>query len=253
MTSAHSVQAEWDYTTLAAHYDRRADYAEEAINEIIALTCPHPSRPIAEIGAGTGKLTKLLLTRGFAVHAVEPNHAMRHAGIRNTAGRDVTWTAGTGEETGLPGAAYDLAAFGSSFNVVDRSRALVEVSRILRPRGWFVCLWNHRDLLDPIQARVEAIIRQWLPHYDYGERRADQTAVICESHLFEPPVVIERAVAHTMAVGDYVDAWRSHATLMRQAAGAFDSIVRAIADSLVDRTVITVPYTTRVWCARHRR
>lgn len=252
MNNVHRTQAPWDYTELAAHYDRRADYAESAIDEVVARTSPDRRLPVADIGAGTGKLTKLLIARGFAVHAVEPNDAMRRIGIANTEGRDVRWINGSGEHTGLPDHAYDLAVFGSSFNVMDRPRALSEVHRILRPGAWFACMWNHRDLQDAVQARIEAIIRARIPDYEYGSRRDDQTAIIQASGLFEEPILIEKSVVHTTAVDDYVDAWRSHATLRRQAGGAFDQIVRLIAESLAGSSIVAVPYTTRVWCARRK-
>ena len=253
MTSVQKAEVSWDYTELAAHYDRRADYADDAIREVIALATPDRSRPLADIGAGTGKLTKLLLAHGFAVDAVEPNEAMRRIGMANTEGREVRWVNGSGERTGLADRAYDLALFGSSFNVMDRPRALVEMDRILRSGGWFGCLWNHRDLGDPVQGRIESIIRDSIPGYEYGNRREDQTSVIEESRLFEPPVLIERSFVHASTVEDYMDAWRSHATLRRQAGDAFDQIVARIAESVAGSAAVTVPYTTRVWCARRRQ
>ena len=253
MSSAQSQQGAWDYTKLAADYDRRADYSDAAIDEVVALARPAPERPVADIGAGTGKLTKLLLARGLAVHAVEPNDAMRAIGVANTEGRRVRWSNGSGEQTGLAADAYDLALFGSSFNVTDRPLALREVHRILRPEGWFGCMWNHRDLADPLQARIEAIIRESIPGYDYGSRREDQTAVIAASGLFEPAVLIDRGFVHASSREDYVGAWRSHATLQRQAGGAFEGIVARIGDAIGASEVVNVPYTTRVWCARRRR
>jgi len=47
-----------------------------------------------------------------------------------------------------------------------------------------------------------------------------------------------------------MDAWRSHATLQRQAGAAFPVIVSGIEAALKGRSKVDVPYTTRVWCAR---
>lgn len=244
---------QWDYSALAGHYDKRADYANEAIDKMLDVTRPDRTRPIADIGAGTGKLTKMLLARSYTVCAVEPNDAMREYGIRNTAGSPVRWITGTGEQTGLPDASFDLVTFGSSFNVTDRPRALREVARIARPRGWFACMWNHRDLDDEVQRLCEKIIRKWIPEYDYGSRREDQTEVICASGLFEEPIRVEHLVVHEITLHDFVDAWRSHATLQRQAGEAFDAIIRDIENALCKRGTIDVPYTTRLWCARLTR
>jgi len=253
MSALPHPPVEWDYTALAAHYDKRADYADSALQAMLELTGPSRQRPVADIGAGTGKLTRCLLARGYPVCAVEPNGAMREIGIRNTAGGRVAWSAGTGEETGLPGDAFDLVAFGSSFNVTDRQRSLAEAHRLLRPGGWFACMWNHRDLANPLQALCEQVIRRHLPRYDYGSRRQDQSAVIRASGLFEEPRLLEGGIVSRLSVEDFVEAWRSHGTLQRQAGEAFERIVEEIREALADRAQVAVPYTTRIWCARRAR
>lgn len=242
----------WDYTELAKHYDKRGDYSDEAIDELLAIARPDRGTPIADIGAGTGKLSRPLLGRGYQVLAVEPNAAMRECGIRNTKGQPIKWSVGTGEHTGLADHCADLVTFGSSFNVTDRKATLTEVARIARPRGWFACMWNHRDLDDDVQRLCEKVILEHLPSYQYGSRREDQTDVIRESGLFEEPRAFEGRTVHAMPLGDFMDAWRSHATLQRQAGAAFLVIVRDIEAALAGRSKIDVPYTTRVWCARLR-
>jgi ubiquinone/menaquinone biosynthesis C-methylase UbiE len=183
------------------------------------------------------------------VFAVEPNDAMREIGIRNTGGGAATWSVGTGEETGLQSNAFDLVTFGSSFNVTDRARTLAEVARILRARGWFACMWNHRDLDDPLQAACERIISEAIPGYDYGTRREDQTAVIRASGLYEEPTTIEGRIDNEISSEDFMTAWKSHATLQRQAGARFDEIIGKLEQLVATRTRVTVPYTTRIWVA----
>jgi ubiquinone/menaquinone biosynthesis C-methylase UbiE len=250
VTSESQPKVSWDYTDLAATYDKRADYAGEAIAQLLELAKPDPARPVADVGAGTAKLTKLLLAAGFEVHAVEPNAAMRAHGVENTAGGRVTWSVGTGEATGLADSTYDLVTFGSSFNVTDRAATLREVVRILRPRGWFACMWNHRDLEDPIQAEVEGLIRAAIPGYSYGSRREDQTEVIRASGLFEDSTRITGRIDNEIATADYVEAWRSHATLQRQAGEGFLPLVEKISAALAEKETIVVPYTTQMWVAQ---
>jgi SAM-dependent methyltransferase len=245
-------KVEWDYTSLASHYDKRADYAGGAIDQMLSLTKPDRARPVGDIGAGTGKLTKLLLERGYAVLAVEPNDRMREIGIENTRGKPATWSVGTGEETGLQSNAFDLVTFGSSFNVTDRARTLVEVSRLLKTRGWFACMWNHRDLDDPLQAACERVISESIPGYEYGTRREDQTAVIRASGLYDEPVTIEGRINNEISREDFMIAWKSHATLQRQAGSKFDDIVGKLERLVTDHTNVVVPYTTRIWAARKR-
>lgn len=238
---------EWDYTERAAAYDRRAEYSGQALDRLVASI--GAGARLAEIGAGTGKLTVQLLRRGFTVDAVEPNDAMRVFGIRNTSGLPVTWRDGTGERTGLPDASYEAALFGSSFNVVDQAATLREVSRILRPKGWFGCMWNHRDLDDALQRRIEALIVRHIPGYDYGKRREDPSQVIVDSSLFGPVQAIEDAFVAHFDRKDFIEAWRSHATLARQADGQFAAIIDEIA-AIIPTSPVAVPYVTRIWFAQ---
>jgi SAM-dependent methyltransferase len=239
----------WDYSALAAHYDRRAGYAAAAIDYAIASMHLSAGDEVADVGAGTGKLTRPLAERGIRVHAVEPNEQMRALGIRNTEGLGVAWRQGTGEQTGLGDGCVRAVSFGSSFNVVDQSAALRESRRIVEPRGWFCCLWNHRDLDDPLQARIEDAIGSAIPGYDYGSRREDPTAVLAASNLFADIQPFSFEFSETMTREAAMDAWRSHGTLARQAGPAFAAILDTI-DALLILDTIDVPYTTRGWYAQ---
>lgn len=245
----------WDYTHLADAYLKRPQYAESAINALLRLAEVEPGVAVCDVGAGTAHLTLLLAARGLRVTAVEPNDAMRSNGIRRTAHlENVTWHDGTGEATGCPDHGFRLVTFGSSFNVTNRPLALQESVRILEPGGWFACMWNHRDLEDPIQARIESIIQERVAAYAYGTRREDQTEVIRASGLFGPVHALEGQVIHRQTPEDCIEAWRSHATLARQAGDDFASVVDAIAAYVnsLGSGPLEIPYTTRLWTAQVR-
>lgn len=243
----------WDYTNLAATYTQRPAYAPRAIDLIVAKAGTDKPR-VADVGAGNAHLTVDLLARGCVVDAVEPNEAMRTIGIERTQGGTVTWHVGVGEETGLESRSYDLVTFGSSFATTDRLLALRETARILRDRAWFTCIWNHRDLDDPIQQEVEAIIRRRIPGYGYGVRREDQAPVIQESGLFEEPETLRERVVHQVPVEDWLSAWRSHGILESQAGDQFPAILTDI-DAYVHSLgtdPLEIPYETVGWIAQLR-
>lgn len=247
------MKTEWDYTSLADAYLKRPDYADSAVDAILERA--FGAKRACDIGAGVAHLTLMLARRGVEVDAVEPNDAMRAHGISRTrAFPKVRWFEGSGENTGRESGAFDLVTFGSSFNVCDRPAALRETARLLTPSGWFACLWNHRRLDDPVQHEIESIIRRHVTGYDYGARREDQTPVIDASGLFGPVETIEGQVLHRQSVLDCIEAWRSHATLQRQAGASFNPIIDAIAAFLrgLNRPTIDIPYQTRVWMARRR-
>lgn len=247
------VKTEWDYTELAVPYLKRPDYAPAVIDAILDLESVPRSPRVCDVGAGVAHLTLMLANRGASVVAVEPNDAMRQLGSARTGETiNVDWYEGTGESTGQPSDSFDVVTFGSSFNVCDRGAALVETSRILKSEGWFVCMWNHRDLEDALQRRIEAIIRESIPSFDYGSRRADQTKVIVESGLYRNVNCGEYAVTHEVAVEDLIEGWRSHGTLERQAGPDFTRVVAEIEDAIrsLGLETIPVPYVTRAWFAQ---
>jgi ubiquinone/menaquinone biosynthesis C-methylase UbiE len=250
MSKAMAANVSWNYTDLAAHYDKRADYSPKAIGRLLMSTGIASSAAIADIGAGTAKLALPLAHRGYRVFAVEPNAAMRKLGILNSRGANVTWCDGTAEDSGLTAGAFQLVTFGSSFNVVDQARSLVEVDRILKPSGWIACLWNHRDLLDPVQAEIEALIRQQIPQYQYGNRRQDPAPAIAAAGIFGSVSTIEEYFSVDISRIDYVEAWRSHATLHRQAGDGFCAIISKIESIVSKFTTLSIPYFTRIWYAQ---
>lgn len=249
------MKTEWDYTHLADAYLKRPDYADAAIDAMLAIAGIKSGAKVCDVGAGVAHLTLMLAARGLDVTAVEPNDAMRANGVKRTAKFPaVQWFEGTGEQTGRESGTYDMVTFGSSFNVTDRPKALLETKRILKPRGWFACMWNHRNLEDPIQAKVESIIRDAVPSYGYGTRREDQTAVIDASGLCGPVVHLDSRVIHQQSIQEQVEAWRSHATLARQAGDKFPAVVAAIEKYFASLGCdsIEIPYSTNIWIAQFR-
>jgi ubiquinone/menaquinone biosynthesis C-methylase UbiE len=244
---------QWDYTDVARAYAKRPGYAPAAIAEVLRATGLASGAPIADVGAGTGNLTVPLLEHGLRVTAIEPNDAMRALGEERTAGwASVAWHATVAEATGLTAASHDALAFGSSFNVVDPTAAIAEAARVVRPGGWLLCLWNHRQLDDELQAAIEQTIRQQVPGFRYGTRREDPTARLQHGGWFGDVRRVEASVRHRVASTDFVDAWQAHLTLRRQAGAAFTAVLESIA-ALVERcgdAHVEVPYVTRAWLAR---
>lgn len=246
------MKTEWNYSELAEAYLRRPDYSPEALEQAFQRAGLKRGSKVCDVGAGVGHLTLELAKAGFDVSAVEPNDEMRVRGMKRTESMsNVRWTEGTAEDTKQPAGAFELVSFGSSFNVVDRDKALAETKRILKPGGWFCCLWNHRDLDDPVQKGIENVIHQHVKNYDYGTRRENQTPYLEGSGYFRSIEEISGTITHQSTRGEMVEAWRSHATLHRQAGDAFPAVVTAIEKFLdTQGEKIAVPYTTRLWIAQ---
>lgn len=98
---------------------------------------------VADIGSGTGLLSRVLLERGAWVHGVEPNREMRESGERLLADHErFTSVAGTAEATTLSEGSVGLVTAGQAFHWFDREAARREFGRILAPGGKAALVWN---------------------------------------------------------------------------------------------------------------
>ena len=72
---------------------------------------------MADVGAGTGKLTERLEAMDLRRYVVEPNDAMRAEGEKVFSGREAfKWMKGSAEITGLPDNSVDWVLVGDSFH-----------------------------------------------------------------------------------------------------------------------------------------
>ncbi|HEY4915702.1 MAG TPA: class I SAM-dependent methyltransferase, partial [Solirubrobacteraceae bacterium] len=100
-------------------------------------------RTVLDLGAGTGKFTRALVSRGLDVVAVEPLDEMRE--ILQQQLPDVRALAGTAENIPLDDDSVDAVTVAQAWHWVDERRALPEVARVLRPGGELCLIWNRRD------------------------------------------------------------------------------------------------------------
>lgn len=100
---------------------------------------------VADIACGTGIFTRVLLENGNRVYGVEPNREMREAAERLLADcPKFTSVAGTAEATTLPAGSVDFATAAQAAHWFNLPKALAEFTRILKPKGWAVLIWNER-------------------------------------------------------------------------------------------------------------
>jgi SAM-dependent methyltransferase len=134
-------------------YERaRPSYPAEAIDWLL----PPQSRRVLDLAAGTGKLTRSLVSRGLDVTAVEPSQGMRDQFSAVLPG--VTVLAGTAEQIPLAAATVDVVLVAQAWHWVDPPRAAPEVARVLAPGGRLGLIWNIRDLRVDWVARLSEII-----------------------------------------------------------------------------------------------
>ncbi len=239
---------EWDYSALAAHYERRAPYHPALIRMLRAQGAADAPAPAVDIGAGTGRFTRMLIAAGHPVDAVEPNAAMQVIGAQTVP--EARWHSTRAEATGLRAGTYGIVSFASSFNVVAAEIALAEAERLLRPQGSLLLLFNHRDLDDPLQSAIESCIRRHVPDYNTGLRREDPAPQIATHPGFGPVIELQLPLLHRVSGGEFVEGFRAHATLIRQAGAALAAVLEDMSVLAPADQMIEVPFVTRAWMAR---
>jgi SAM-dependent methyltransferase len=136
-------------------------------------------RTAADVGSGSGIFTRALLERGWTVHAVEPNQAMREAAEQSLGHMPrLLSRKGTAELTGLPDGSVALVVAAQAFHWFDAARCREEWRRILLPGGLVSLVWNVRQLGTPFMDAYEAVLTRLLPEYSrVTHRHVDEAAL----------------------------------------------------------------------------
>ena len=155
-----------------------------------------PSWIVADVGSGTGNLSRLFLDAGNRVYGVEPNADMRRAAERLFEGQErFVSVEGRAERTGLPAASVDLVAAGQAFHWFDRRRARAEFLRILRPGRPVALIWNHRaEDRGPLMCDYERLLQRYGTDYDRVRRLRPSAEQI--ARFFGVPAIAVHVLAH---------------------------------------------------------
>jgi ubiquinone/menaquinone biosynthesis C-methylase UbiE len=118
---------------------------------------------------------------GARVIAVEPLPEMREQ--LEAVVPDAEVLAGSAEQLQLPDASVDAVVAASAFHWFETEQALAEIHRVLVPGGALATVGNGRDLSDPLQRDIQAIVGRYLPG---AEEILSWIAVVDSSPLFGP-------------------------------------------------------------------
>jgi SAM-dependent methyltransferase len=131
----------------AAAYERfRLGYPDEIVDLVLAYA-GHPVMTALEIGAGTGKATRLFARRGITVTATEPDGEML-AELRRHLPADVTVVQSALED--LPaGNTYDCVYAAAALHWTEPEGRWERIAGLLEPGGVFASFGGPADLEDP--------------------------------------------------------------------------------------------------------
>jgi SAM-dependent methyltransferase len=162
------------FTGRVESYRRFRPTYPPAIVDLLTRECALTSdSTIADIAAGTGILTEMLLSAGFTVTAIEPNEEMRAAcATLELQFPRLQVRSGTAEVTGLPDHSIDLITVAQAMHWFDLEKAGAEFQRILKPGGHCAVIYNHRRRSgDAFHDGYEQLLRDYGIDYYHVQRQ----------------------------------------------------------------------------------
>ena len=148
-------------------YDKfRPNYPKDFIDFLFTDLYLPKDCVFADIGAGTGILTKQLLEKGATVYAVEPNDDMRKVAENNlNEFSKFVPVKGTAESTTLSDNSIDIITVAQAFHWFERQKFKKECKRILKSSGKVILIWNSRDSKNELVIENDAINRKYCPNF----------------------------------------------------------------------------------------
>ncbi|AOY94387.1 SAM-dependent methyltransferase [Cupriavidus sp. USMAA2-4] len=251
MSSIHHAAAQ-GFASQADTYARgRPDYPAALDGWLRTQLGLGPGKTVADVGAGTGKFSRLLARTGAHVIAVEPVAAMRAqlvAAVPSAEARE-----GTAEALPLADASVDAVVCAQAFHWFANPAAVAEFRRVLRPGGKLGLVWNVRDEAVDWVARLTAIMT---PHEGDAPRfyKGDWKRVfpaegfgplelssLPYEHVGPPQQVIVDRVMSVSFIASLPPAGQDAVRAQLEA-------VIATSPELAGRETVAFPYRTEAYC-----
>lgn len=141
----------------------RPDYPVEVVRHLEKKGYLFDGARVADVGAGTGIFSALLLDEGYDVFAVEPNAPMRQAAVDRLGSNPRHHSiAAPAEATTLDDESVDLVTAAQALHWFDPVRARTEFTRITRAPHRLAGVWNRRITdATPFLREYEALLNEF--------------------------------------------------------------------------------------------
>lgn len=241
------------FTGLARIYDRfRPGYPAECLGWLADTLRLGTSCHVADVGAGTGKLSEELVYQGIRTVAIEPNPDMFQVLEAKSATTSLlTAVQATAEDSTLPDASMSLITAGQSFHWFDQRRFREECRRVLRPGGRVALLWNSRRREDPFTQATADVFRRHISDFPgfSGDHKVSEQDF---DAFFEPDGYEYREFAHDqmLTVDEFLGRNLSATYAPREGDPAHAPLIadlRRLFDEHREDDVVRFPLTTRLF------
>ena len=229
---------------MASTYARhRPSYPAALVDWVLAEAGVRPGDRVADVGCGTGILTRLLAGRGLEVVGIDPNEDMLVEA--RAGGGPAEYRRGEAARTGLDDASVTLVTAAQAFHWFDADEALAEFHRVLKPGGHVAAIWNVRGE-SPFMADYQAVLRQFSAEYSVIESWEEALARLRVHRRVEAPREHEVPNAQVFDLdGLRGRLWSS--SYVRHGVtdhAGFDTAVRALFETHAREGVVELPYRT---------
>jgi len=188
-------------TTFTNHSDDyqkyRPGYPEAIITYLESNIGLDKEKSVADVGAGTGIFTELLLKNNYHVQAIEPNQEMRiKAEVLLDTYPDLKIINGTAENTGLEAGKVDLITVAQSFHWFDPEKTREEFKRIARPGAYVLLIWNILQDKSSFLQKYHALKNNYAKRRPHLEK-IDNAKI---ARLLEPCKTISQEIYHSRSL-----------------------------------------------------
>lgn len=211
----------------------RPGYPDALLDWIEARYALSAGDTVVDLGAGTGKLTRLLVRSPAHVVAVEPMPQMRVVLARELP--DTELVDGTAEAMPLPDRSARLVACGQSFRWFANEAALTEIGRVLDSGGELLLVFNgEASTTSAVQRRVTELLA--LADTETSEKKPGRNwrDVIATDARFAIIEEDELANPHVVDLAGLVARLNSSSQFTRLAPGRQEELVAELDELLVD-------------------
>jgi SAM-dependent methyltransferase len=167
------------FSSRVSNYVRFRPGYPPAVADLLRRECDlYSNARVADVGSGTGLLSRVFLDAGFEVTGVEPNREMRAAAEAILGAYPYFESVeGTAESTTLESGAYDLAVAGQAFHWFDPERTRLEWQRILKPGCCAALIWNERWPGTDVMRSIEDVIDRYATDHDRSIREGGRSRI----------------------------------------------------------------------------
>ena len=245
--SIHEVAAA-GYRVAGGDYARaRPDYPGEVLEVLRRELAVGPSTTVVELGAGTGKFTRMLAPEVGLLVATEPVAAMR---AELAAAVTAPIVGAAAEAVPLRAGCADLVVAATAFHWFRGREALAEAHRVLRPGGGLALVWNNPDRSCDWVARIWSMVDEHRGATP-GNRDLRWREPFAGDTGFTPLTTRHLSHAEAMAVDDLVARVGSISFIAALAPGEKDAFLASVRDVVAGRDRVELPYVTELhWCRR---